>query len=169
MVLADIPRQECAAGVALSQLQPEGERVVAYHSKTFSKAERRYCVTRRELLAVWLMSFREPEGQLARWIEELQAYDFTVVHRPGVQHGNADALSRRPCVADACCYCEKREAQEEELLRQEARCAVVGIDAMLADQGLAAVDAAEWEHKQGEDSDITPVQTWVLEQRRPPL
>lgn len=79
-----------------------------YFSRAFNKAERHYCVTRRELLAVvsavrhfkyylgglhftvrtdqsalqWLMSFREPEGQLAHWIEELQAYDFTVMHRP---------------------------------------------------------------------------------------
>ena len=37
----------------------------------------------------WLRNFKEPKGQLARWI--------TIVHRQGRSHGNADALSRRPC------------------------------------------------------------------------
>ncbi|KAL7865828.1 hypothetical protein SRHO_G00110750 [Serrasalmus rhombeus] len=83
-------------GAVLSQVGQEGEKVVAYFSRTFNKAEQHYCVTRRELLAVvraishfkyylcglpftvrtdhaalqWLMSFKEPEGQIARWLEE---------------------------------------------------------------------------------------------------
>ena len=96
-------------GGVLSQVGPEGERVVAYFSRAFNKAERHYCITRRELLAVvlsirhfkyylcglpfvvrtdhsafqWLMSFKEPEGQVAQWLEELQAYMFEVKHRAG--------------------------------------------------------------------------------------
>ena len=88
-----------------------------------SKAERSYCVTRRELLAVvtflqhfrpylpgryfivrtdhgsltWLRNFKNPENQLARWLERMQEYDFDIVYRPGRKHGNADALSRVPC------------------------------------------------------------------------
>ena len=31
---------------------------------------------------------------MARITEE---YDYDIMHRPGTQHGNADALSRRPC------------------------------------------------------------------------
>ena len=46
---------------------------------------------------VWLKNFKEPEGQLARWLERLAEYNFTVVHRRGSQHNNADALSRLPC------------------------------------------------------------------------
>ena len=46
---------------------------------------------------VWLRNFKEPEGQLARWLERLEEYNFTVVHRKGSQHNNADALSRLPC------------------------------------------------------------------------
>ncbi|KAJ8387965.1 hypothetical protein AAFF_G00147560 [Aldrovandia affinis] len=38
----------------LAQMGPEGERVLAYFSRTFNKAERRYCVTRRELFAMLL-------------------------------------------------------------------------------------------------------------------
>ena len=36
----------------------------------------------------------EPEGQIARWIEQLQEYTFTILHRAGQKHGNADAMSR---------------------------------------------------------------------------
>ena len=40
-------------GGVLSQIQDDGrERVIAYGRRVLSKAERRYCVTRRELLAV---------------------------------------------------------------------------------------------------------------------
>ena len=46
---------------------------------------------------MWIQNFKEPEGQLARWLERLQEYTFTVVHRPGNQHTNVDALSRVPC------------------------------------------------------------------------
>ena len=42
------------AGAVLSQLQDGQENVIAYYSKTFSPAERNYCVTRRELLATIL-------------------------------------------------------------------------------------------------------------------
>ncbi|KRZ63940.1 Retrovirus-related Pol polyprotein from transposon, partial [Trichinella sp. T8] len=45
----------------------------------------------------WLRNFREPEGQVARWLEKLAEFDFEVVHRPGKKHQNADALSRRAC------------------------------------------------------------------------
>ena len=34
---------------------------------------------------------------MARWLEILSEYNFEVLHRPGVQHKNADALSRSPC------------------------------------------------------------------------
>ena len=44
----------------------------------------------------WLLEFREPQGQVARWLERLQEYHFDVEHRPGNKHTNADALSRRP-------------------------------------------------------------------------
>ena len=44
----------------------------------------------------WLHSFKEPEGQLARWLERLQEYNFEIQHGKGSQHLNADALSRYP-------------------------------------------------------------------------
>ena len=41
-----------ALGAVLSQIQDGEERVIAYYSKCFSRTERNYCTTRRELLAV---------------------------------------------------------------------------------------------------------------------
>jgi hypothetical protein len=80
-----------------------------YYSKTLNKAERNYCVTCRELPAtvrtlahfckylyeqefrlrtehsalIWLMNFKNPEGQSARWIQHLQEYNFTSEHHQG--------------------------------------------------------------------------------------
>ena len=45
----------------------------------------------------WLYGVKEPEGQVARWLEQLQELDFKIIHRPGQRHQNADALSRLPC------------------------------------------------------------------------
>lgn len=122
--ILDTDASDTGIGAVLSQVQEDGsERVIAYASRVLTKPERRYCVTRRELLAVvsfvqhfrpyllgkhfllrtdhgsltWLSNFKEPEGQLARWLERLQEYDFTIAHRPGKKHQNADSLSRRPC------------------------------------------------------------------------
>ena len=122
--ILDTDASETGIGAVLSQVDTEGrERVVAYGNCLLMKPERRYCVTRRELLAVvtfvrqyrsyltgrqfllrtdhgsltWLRNFREPEGQLARWLERLQELDFEIVHRQGKWHTNADALSRLPC------------------------------------------------------------------------
>jgi len=52
------------------------------------------------------MSFKELEGQLARWLERLQQYDFEIIHRKGELHRNADGLSS-PCLDNSCNYCAK--------------------------------------------------------------
>ena len=124
-------------GAVLSQLQNGEEKVISYFSRCFSKSERNYCVTRREFLAVvmavkhfhhylygnkftirsdhgslrWLMNFRVLDGQLARWLTFLSAYDFSIQHRAGRLHSNCDALSRRPCVDRNCKYCERVESR----------------------------------------------------------
>ena len=43
---------------------------------------------------IWLMRLKNIEGQLPRWIEELQNYDMEVLYREGRDHGNADGMSR---------------------------------------------------------------------------
>ena len=108
------------------QVQDGEEKVIAYSSKKLNKQQRRYCVTRRELLAVvtflrefrnyllaqefvirtdhnsltWLLRFKEPQGQLARWLQYVFQFRFQIVHRPGKKHGNAGALSREPSAAE---------------------------------------------------------------------
>jgi hypothetical protein len=87
--ILDTDASNCAMGAVLSQEQEGKEVVIAYGSIVFSKSEKNYCVTRRELLAIvyftehfrhflkgrnfklrtdhnslrWLFSFKEPEGQ----------------------------------------------------------------------------------------------------------
>ena len=45
----------------------------------------------------WLTNFKEPEGLVARWLEQLALYGLHIEHSPGRKHGNADSLSRWPC------------------------------------------------------------------------
>ena len=123
-------------GAVLSQIQSGQERVIAYFSKSLGRSERQYCITRKELLAIvasikhfhhylygvhftvrtdhgaltWLTRFKHPEGQMARWLEVLSSYDFKIKHRAGLQHRNADGLSRRPC--SPCRHCERPEEKE---------------------------------------------------------
>ncbi|KAL6469078.1 hypothetical protein MHYP_G00226020 [Metynnis hypsauchen] len=122
-LILDTDATNLGIGAVLSQMQDGAERVLAYGSQQLSSTEQNYCTTRRELLAVveftrhfrqyllgrpfivrsdhsslrWLVKMKEPEGQLARWLEKLAEYDFKVVHRPGHHHHNADVMSRRPC------------------------------------------------------------------------
>ena len=133
--LLDCDASNGGVGAVLSQLQNGQEKVISYFSKCLSRSERQYCTTRKELLAVvlavkhyhhylfgqkftvrtdhgslqWLMRFKNCEGQIARWIETLSAYTFTVVHRAGRVHNNADSMSRRPCHSDKCKYCDRYE------------------------------------------------------------
>ena len=46
----------------------------------------------------WLHALQEPRGGKARWPEVLSEFSFSVSHRPGQQHANADALPRSPAL-----------------------------------------------------------------------
>ncbi|GBO05542.1 Transposon Ty3-G Gag-Pol polyprotein [Araneus ventricosus] len=98
-------------GAVLSQKIGNEECVIVYFSRNLGKPGRNYCVRRKELLAIAksiehfhrylygrkflirtdnaslrrLLNFREPEGQIARWIQRLQEYDFEIQHLKGMQ------------------------------------------------------------------------------------
>ena len=136
--LLDTDASSESLGSVLSQVQDGQERVICYYSRSFTKPERNYCVTRKELLAIvdsvkhfhhylygskcavrtdhgslsWLMRFSNPEAQLARWLETLSLYDISIHYRPGRLNGNADAVSRIPC--NRCDHCAKQEALDAE-------------------------------------------------------
>ena len=50
--ILDTDASDIAINAVLTQLFDGQERVIAYSSKTLSKSERRYCVTRKELLSL---------------------------------------------------------------------------------------------------------------------
>ena len=126
--ILDTDASDGAVAAELVQVQGGVEKIIAYGSFALTAEQRRYCTARKELLAiihftrqfwtyllgrpfrvrtdhaslVWLLNFKHPEGQLARWLEELGQYDMTILHRPGRLHQNADALSRMPVWAGGC-------------------------------------------------------------------
>lgn len=97
---------------------------------------------------------------------ETSEYDFEVVHRPGRQHGNADALSRmpRPCLADSCRYCLRQE--EKESSPDEIPCVCVTIPSNGGDgDGIAELPAMR--EQQLADNDIEPIIGWMESNHRP--
>jgi len=126
--ILDTDASNHSIGAELVQVQDGQEKVVSYGSVALSKEQLNYCVTRKELLAIvrfmrqyrhyllgrhfkvrtdhssltWLLRFKNPQGQLARWIEELSQYDYKVLHRKGADHTNADPMSRMTPEDETC-------------------------------------------------------------------
>ena len=183
-------------GAVLSQEQDGVEKVIAYYSRALTHTERKYCVTRRELLAVvesvkhfhhylygrhfvirtdhgslrWLLNFKNPEDQMARWLEDLFVLDFEIQHRPGRQHGNADGLSRRPCTE--CRYCERQEVKNREPPQGcpgHRLCSVTKSDTPQEEgtwlQSWTPEQLAEWQQN---DIDLKKVHMWMEAGQKPP-
>ena len=152
--ILDTDASDVGICAVLSQVQDGKERVIAYASKKLKAQQQRYSVTRCELLAVitfmnyfrhfllgqkfllrtdhgslrWIFEFKDPRGQVARWLEILAQYDFEIQHRPGNKHNNADSLSRRDyeksgCThattdVDNCTECQNQNTEWEEFLTE---------------------------------------------------
>ena len=113
-------------GAILSQKDENGhDHVIAYYSRKLNPHEQNYHTSEQECLAVvdaiehfhvylqgvsftvisdhaalqWLFNFSKPTGRLYRWSVKLSSYSFKVIHRKGVNHKHADALSRAPLIA----------------------------------------------------------------------
>ena len=123
--ILDTDASNTSIGAALSQIQDGREVPLAFSSNSLSKTQRNYCTTKRELLAVvvytkkyrhflyggnylvrtdhsslqWLLNFKDAEGMMGRWLNHLSEFGMTnehIIHRSGVDHVNADSLSRYP-------------------------------------------------------------------------
>jgi len=124
-------------GAVVSQIIDGKEKQLAFASRTLNPAERNYCITRREALALiyGLKVFRQhclgrdiiirtdhaplitiqstptPSAQICRWLDFLQEYSFTIQHRPGLRHGNADGCS---CASQPCSQCHLNATSYED-------------------------------------------------------
>lgn len=108
------------AGILL-QCNDDGDLMpIAYYSKKFTDAERKYSIYEKEAFAAiicierwhefleiqpfklltdnmalsFILSKKRKFGRISRWIERLLNLPFTVEHRPGAENTVADALSR---------------------------------------------------------------------------
>ena len=119
----------------------------------------------------WLFNFRNPDGQIARWIQKLQEYDFDVIHRRGTSHQNAAALSRRPCYVKQCTYCPRVENKEKESktegsLKMEARQVSARInEENFPEQSCWSTDKMRKE--QEADRTFKPIREGVAKSHRP--
>ena len=176
--ILDVDASDKCIGAVLSQETDDGECVIAYGSRTLTQSERRYCVTRKELLALvtfvkffrhylygkkflvrtdhgslrWLMNFKNPEGQVARWIEFLSVFHMDIEHRPGRRHGNADGVSRIPC----------RQCGKNEETDSDQKVCQVGHDNSNDD-----IDISRLKEAQEKDRDISLVKQWLESGERP--
>ena len=129
----DTDASDIGLGAVLSQIQDGVEKPIAYASRSLNQAERNYCTTRKELLAViyglkqyrqyllgrpivirsdhsslqWLRKTPEPMAQQARWLNFVEQFNYVIEHRAGVKHGNADGLSRIPHPCRQCTHCNE--------------------------------------------------------------
>ncbi|KAL8425993.1 hypothetical protein ACSSS7_008265 [Eimeria intestinalis] len=109
-------------GAVLLQPYEDGERVIAYASRSLVDHEKKWTATELEAAAlVWALdtfrpyidgirvcvrtdhspleyirSKRSPCRRLERWALRLQEYQFDVIHRPGTHQKHVDCLSRAP-------------------------------------------------------------------------
>nr|KAG5706796.1 hypothetical protein BaRGS_004131 [Batillaria attramentaria] len=115
-------------GAILYQEQEGHQRVIAYASRSLSKAERNYPAHKLEFLALkwavcekfkdylygaefvvftdnnpltYVLSTAKLDATGHRWLAALAAFKFSIRYKPGINNTDADTLSRMPTARDA--------------------------------------------------------------------
>ena len=130
-------------GAVLSQKDDFGhEKVIAYGSHAMNSHEKGYCITRKELLAIYyfcqhfnhylygkrftirtdhkaitfMLRTKKPiTTQFQTWINYLSSLDINLEYRRGINHTNADMLSRNSCGTCTQCLMEHEDAKTEKM------------------------------------------------------
>jgi hypothetical protein len=112
----------------------ESEKVIAYGARKLSRSQQNYAPTKRELWAIvhfccywryflqhrsvpfiistdhhslqYMEGMEPPSGMIMRWFDTMSNFNFSIEHRPGKKHANADPLSR-------CAHAEEPDPDDE--------------------------------------------------------
>jgi len=186
--ILDRDASEVAIGAVLSQKVDGEERPIALFSRVMNPAQKQYCATRQELLAVtsalqhfrhnlignkvilrtdhyslkWLRTFKIPEGIMAHWIETLAEFDIEIEHRPGLVYSNVDGISRPFCK-----QCEGKVPKTkwiDELQRADKLTEPLSVNRIIF---LPEITDDEDKELQAEDTDLGPIVEWLKDGRQP--
>ena len=163
-----------AFGGVLQQEQDGQRRFIAASGRKTTTGERNYPPTKGELASIvhilrkhehllrykkfkvftdhqplkWLRTMKNPKGIYWRWLNELESYDFEVVHVAGKSTGAADGLSRSSHLPEP--TAEEIEEAEEYVFRT-------------FDQGVhhSKLDRAALKEAQEQDEVLRIVKKWV--------
>ena len=163
-----------AFGGVLQQVQDGKRRFIAASGRKTTAGERNYPPTKGELASIvhilrkhehllrykkfkvytdhqplkWLRSMKNPKGIYWRWLNELESYDFEVVHVAGKKTGAADGLSRSSHLPEPTA---EEEAEAEEFVFRTS------------EQGLPTtkLDRVALKDAQEQDEVLRTVKKWV--------
>ena len=90
---------------------------------------------------VWLHRFKDTEGMLSRWLHSLQQFQFSIIRRPGKDHGNADGLSRVP--SSPCRQCTLPDCPPATLIHHDSTNRRLCLDRQLGGSRFVPVQSGE--------------------------